>query len=112
VPHIHLVKRQLDVLRIQRLADHPILLVCNAVSGEQQSALSIQAAERALGRKFDVVIPEDRRTLFAAINQGVEISSVRTGTKVEQAISSMASRLAGSVGAAASPRRFALWRRS
>ncbi|HEY2052267.1 MAG TPA: AAA family ATPase [Caulobacteraceae bacterium] len=112
VPHIHLVKRQLDVLRIQRLADRPILLVCNAVSADQQAALSIQTAERALGRTFDVVIPEDRRTILAAINQGVELSAVRTGTKVEQAISSMADRLAGTVGAAAPQRRFGLWRRS
>jgi pilus assembly protein CpaE len=112
VPHIHLVKRQLDVLRMQRLADRPILLVCNSVSGEQQAALSVQAAERALGRTFDVVIPEDRRTLFAAINQGMEISAVRTGTKVERAISVMTDRLAGTVGAVPAPRRFGLWRRS
>jgi pilus assembly protein CpaE len=111
VPHIHLAKRQLDVLRVQRLADRPILLVCNAASAEQQAALSVKAAERALGRPFDIVAPEDRRTLFAAINQGVEISAVRTGTKVEHAVSLLADRLAGTVDASAPPRRFGLRRR-
>ena len=108
VPQIHLAKRQLDVLRVQGLADHPVVLVCNAASAEQLAALSLKAAERVLGRPFDIVVPEDRRTLFAAVNQGVEISAVRTGTKVEKAIALLADRLAGTVAAAAPPRRFGL----
>ena len=111
VPHVHLAKRQLDVLRIQRLADHPTVLVCNAVSADQQATLSLKAAERALGRSFDIVAPEDRRTFLAATNQGVEISAVRTGTKVEQAVSQLADRVAGTVDAAEPSRRFGLWRR-
>jgi pilus assembly protein CpaE len=116
VPHVHLAKRQLDVLRIQRLADRPTVLVCNAVSADQQAALSLKAAERALGRSFDIVAPEDRRTVLAATNQGVEISAVRTGAKVEQAVVQLADRVAGTVGAAEPSRRFGLrrfglWRR-
>ncbi|HEY1929706.1 MAG TPA: AAA family ATPase [Caulobacteraceae bacterium] len=111
VPHVHLAKRQLDVMRIQRLADHPTLLVCNAVSADQQAALTLKAAERALGRSFDIVVPEDRRTVLAATNQGVEISAVRTGTKVEQAVSLLADRVAGTIGAVEPSRRFGLWRR-
>jgi pilus assembly protein CpaE len=107
VPHIHLAKRQLDVLRVQGLADRQVILVCNAASAEQLAALSLKAAERALGRPFDIVVPEDRRTLFAAINQGLEISAVRTGTKVEKAVSLLADRVAGTA-AVAPPRRFGL----
>ena len=108
VPHIHLAKRQLDVLRMQGLADRPVVLVCNAASAEQLAVLSLKAAERALGLPFDIVVPEDRRTLFAAINQGVEISTIRAGTKVEKAISLLADRLAGTVAAPVPARRFGL----
>jgi pilus assembly protein CpaE len=108
VPQIHLAKRQLDVLRVQGLADRPVILVCNAASAEQLAVLSLKAAERALGRSFDIVIPEDRRTLSAAINQGLEIAAIRAGTKVEKAISLLANRLAGTVVAPAPSRRFGL----
>jgi pilus assembly protein CpaE len=97
VPHIQLVKRQLRVLAEQKLADHPVTLVCNAVSKEQQDSVSLKAAERALGRPFDVVIPEDHRLVTAAINQGLELSAVRRGTKVEKAVI----ELADAVGAKA-----------
>jgi pilus assembly protein CpaE len=73
------------------------LLICNAVSPSQTSSLSVKAAERALGRPFDVVIPEDLRTMTAAINEGVQISTVRRGTKLEKSLLTFAERV--SVGA-------------
>jgi len=94
VPHVQLVQRQLRALATQRLDDRPLILVCNAVSPEQTAVVSVKAAERALGRGFDVVIPEDRRTMTAAINQGVELSAVRRGTKLEKAIGDLARRMA------------------
>jgi pilus assembly protein CpaE len=97
VPHIQLVKRQLQVLATQKLDTRPLTLVCNSVSPEQQSSVSIKAAERALGRAFDVVIPEDRRIMTAAINQGLELSAVRRGTKLEKAINDLADKAAGGV---------------
>ena len=39
VPHVHFVRRQLDVLALQRLDNRPIVLLCNAITSEQQSAL-------------------------------------------------------------------------
>jgi pilus assembly protein CpaE len=86
VPHIHLVKRQLNMLSVQRLDDRPRLIVCNGLSADQQASLSLKAAERALGRAFDLVLPEDRRTMNAAINQGVPLSAIRRGTKLEKAL--------------------------
>lgn len=90
VPHIQLMRRQLRTLSAQRLDDRPRILVCNALSADQQSSVSIKAAERALGCEFDVVIPEDRRIMNEAINQGVEISAVRRGTKIERALRELA----------------------
>jgi pilus assembly protein CpaE len=86
VPHINLMKRQVQVLSSQGLDSTPTILVCNALSSEQQESVSLKAAERSLGRAFDVVLPCDVRTMNAAINQGVELASVRRGTKLEKAL--------------------------
>jgi pilus assembly protein CpaE len=90
IPHVHLVRRQLDLLAIQKLDDRPLILVCNALSSEQQASISIKAAERAIGRAFDIVIPEDRGVMSAAINQGLELSAIRRGTKLEKAVGLLA----------------------
>jgi pilus assembly protein CpaE len=89
VPHINLMKRQIQVLASQGLDATPTMLVCNALSGEQQESVSLKAAERSLGRAFDVVLPCDVRTMSAAINQGVELASVRRGTKLEKALTQL-----------------------
>jgi pilus assembly protein CpaE len=93
VPHIQLMQRQLRMLGNQRLDDREILLVCNALNSEQQASVPLKAAEKALGRPFDAVIPEDRRVMMDAINQGVEVSAVKRGTKLEKAIAQLAMRL-------------------
>ena len=94
VPHIQLVKRQLRVLASQRLDDKPLTLVCNSLSSDQSASVPVKSAERALGRTFDVIIPEDRRIMTAALNQGVEIAAVRRGTKLEKAVAQLADRIA------------------
>ena len=104
VPHINLVKRQLRALAAQSLDGIPLTLVCNQVNAEQQAIVSVKAAEKAIGRDFDVVIPEDRRLMDEAIAQGREISSVRRGSKLEKAIAELAANLAP-VAAAGEQRR-------
>jgi pilus assembly protein CpaE len=94
VPHIHLVKRQIQMLATQRLDGVPLILVCNAVSQDQLASLPIKSAEKALGRSFDVVVPEDRRVMTAAVNQGLGIAAVRRGTKLEKAIGELADKVA------------------
>lgn len=94
VPHVQLVKRQLRVLASQQLQDRPLILVCNSLSPDHTASVSIKAAERALGRDFDVIIPEDRRTMTAALNQGVELAAVRRGTKLEKAVGELADKVA------------------
>lgn len=94
VPHIQLVKRQFRVLLTQGLEGRPVTLVCNSLASVEKASVSLKAAEHALGREFDVVIPEDRWTMTEAINQGVEISAIRRGTKVEKAIRELAGKVA------------------
>ena len=100
-----------DALRAQGLEDRRLTLVCNAVSQEQASTLPLKTAERALGRSFDVVVPEDRPLMCAAINQGVELAAVRRGSKVEKAIAELAALLAPTPTPAAAAERKAWWSR-
>jgi pilus assembly protein CpaE len=99
VTQIQLVKRQLRMLKSQLLDEKPITLVANAVTADQTKAVSVKAAERAIGRNFDVVIPEDRRLMDAALNEGVELASVRRGTKLEKAVGELADKLLVSIDA-------------
>jgi pilus assembly protein CpaE len=94
VPNVQLVKRQLRMLD-----DRPTLIVCNALSKEQQASLTIKAAERAMERSFDMVIPDDPQVMVAAVNQGQEISGVKRGTRIEKAISDLADKILGRVAA-------------
>lgn len=94
VPHVHLARRQLHMLSAQRLDDVPLTLICNQVEPEGVSGISIKAAQQAIGRPFDLVIPEDRKLMHQAINQGVALSTVRRGTKIEAAIARLAETLA------------------
>lgn len=105
VPHIQMAKRQLRMLATQHLDGIPIVLVCNAVSRDQQSSLSLKAAERALDRRFDVVVPADVRTMAAAINQGVELATVRRGSGLEKAVAQLADRISNGVIAVKTARR-------
>ncbi len=98
VPHINLVKRQLRALGAQSLDGVPLTLVCNQVNAEQQAIVSVKAAEKAIGRDFDVVVPEDRRLMDEAIAQGREISGVRRGSKLEKAIAELAGALTPAAG--------------
>ena len=104
VPHVNFLKRQLRVLTAQGLDTKPLILVCNSLSSDQQATLSLKAAERAIGRSFDAVLPEDRRTMTAAINQGVELSAVRRGTKLEKSIAELGAKVAVGAMAPAEPR--------
>jgi pilus assembly protein CpaE len=94
VAHVHLARRQLGILSLQNLDRLPLTLICNAVTSDQQNLLSIKAAERALGRAFDIVMPEDGRAMGAATNQGVSLSEARRGTKLEKSVAQLAERMA------------------
>jgi pilus assembly protein CpaE len=94
VTHVHLARRQLGILSLQNLDRLPLTLVCNAVTGDQQNLLSIKAAEGALGRPFDIVVPEDVRVMGAATNQGLPLAEVRRGTKLEKLVGQLAERMA------------------
>jgi pilus assembly protein CpaE len=90
VPHTQLVRRQMAVFNTQLLSDKPLILVCNALDSEQRASVSLKAAEKAIGRPFDVIVPADERVMNAAINQGVPISNIKRRTKLEKALTDLA----------------------
>ncbi len=106
VPHTTLVKKQLRIITAQRLDTIPLTLVCNAVSADQKAIVSQSAAEKAIGRAFDVVIPEDRRLMNDAIAQGCEISAIRSDSKLERAIEALAAVVAPAVVSVEEKRRW------
>lgn len=108
VPRINLLKRQLRVLETQRLDSIPLTLVCNRVSADKRAVVSLKAAEKALGKDFDVVLPEDDRLMSDAIAQGCEIAEVQRGTKLEKAIANLAEIIEPAPVAAPQTRR-RLW---
>jgi pilus assembly protein CpaE len=94
VPHVYLARRQLHMLAAQALDDIPVTLICNQVESESASGISLKAAQQAIGRPFDLVIPEDRRLMHQAIDEGVALSALRRGSKIEAAIARLAEVIA------------------
>lgn len=86
VPHAYVTQRQLSVLRDQGIDPESVTLVCNRLGGDAPPPLSVRSVEGAIGRSFDVTIPEDRKLMGEAVNQGTAITSLRRGSKLEKAL--------------------------
>ena len=105
VAHVHLVRRQINILSMQNLDRLPTILACNAITADQQNLLSIKSAERAMGRSFHILLPEDARVMGGASNQGVSLAEVRRGTKLEKIVGQFADAMAADALAGATMRR-------
>lgn len=90
VPHALLTKRQLQMLAMQQLEDRPLTVVCNQAAPDKIGGVSVSAVQRAVGRSFDLIVPEERRLMSDAINQGVTVGALRRGTKLEKALQDLA----------------------
>ena len=105
VAHVHLVKRQCSILSMQNLDRLPIIFVCNAISADQQNLLSIKSAEKAMGRSFQILLPEDPRVMGGASNQGVSLAEIKRGTKLEKVVGQFADAMAADALTGATMRR-------
>jgi pilus assembly protein CpaE len=76
-PCLRNMPRLTDALRLAGVAPEQIRLVLNRTS--DNGALQRTQIERALGRTIDFQVLSDYRTMAAAMNSGVPISSVRGG---------------------------------
>jgi pilus assembly protein CpaE len=89
-----------------------MIMVCNRFSTDQRSIISQKDAEKAIGRAFDLLIPEDRALMNDAVAQGCEISSIRTGSKLEKSIGQLANLIipaTAGAGASSEPKRRWRW---
>jgi pilus assembly protein CpaE len=105
VGNLQLAKRQLRMLSNQRLDSTALTLVCNAVSGDQQQTLPIKAAERAIGREFDIVIPNEERVMREVSNEGVELKRLTRAGKLVKPLTALADTLLSSKVEAATGKR-------
>jgi pilus assembly protein CpaE len=77
VPCLRNMPRLVDALRLAGVAPEQIRIVLNRTS--DNGALQRSQIERALGRTIDFQVLSDYRTMAAAMNSGVPVSSVRPG---------------------------------
>jgi pilus assembly protein CpaE len=77
VPCLRNLQRLTDALRLAGVAPERLRIVLNRTS--DNGALLVSQIERALGRMIDFQVVSDYRTVAAAMNSGVPVSSVRAG---------------------------------
>ena len=85
VPSLRQGRRQLDMLRQEELDDVPVVVVANRVAGGffSRGGVSLKAAEKALGRKVDYVVPESP-AIKAAGEAGLPVNEVSGGRGIEK----------------------------
>ncbi len=49
----------------------------------------VKEAEKALGRRIDYFVPNEYKAVNTALNEGVRLSEVKRGSKVEKRIGSV-----------------------
>ena len=94
VASVRQAKRQIAMLRSEELDDIPLFVVANRVDSGPFShrAVTLSAAESALGRKFDFVVPETA-AIKAAAEAGKPLADVRGGRAVEKKLARMLERV-------------------
>jgi Flp pilus assembly CpaE family ATPase len=103
VPHMHQVRRQLSALGQQGLDTKSVTIVCNAVKAEESSSLSLRAAQAAIGRQFDIVIPDLGRLFVDTDNEGVTgieaaLRNPKLANLVDELLRSLTSKSLSTVG--------------
>jgi pilus assembly protein CpaE len=109
VPSLQQARRQIAMLRQEELDDIPVTVVANrvGVGPLSNSAVTLKAAEAALGRKIDHVIPETP-AVRAAAEVGNPLGEVRGGSAVDRKILACLEQAAG-LGSDAAGRRLPRW---
>jgi pilus assembly protein CpaE len=100
---MHQVRRQLSALGQQELDMKPVTIVCNAVKAEESSSLSLRAAQTAIGRQFDIVIPDLGRLFVDTDNEGVTgidaaLRNPKLANLVDELLRSLTSKSLNTVG--------------
>ena len=79
-------KRQLALMRGQGLSDAPIQIIVNRVEKKLFRPISVADVERALGHDVTHSIANDFNLVSTALDQGVLVSDLKSGSKVAKDI--------------------------
>lgn len=82
-------RRLLDIVREEGIEDARTSVVVNRFEKSWGRRVTEKEAEKALGRRIDFVIPNDYKTVNAALNEGVRLSEIKSGSKVEKRINEL-----------------------
>ena len=83
------------VAMLERAAPQAKLMVVANRAGRAENALSKAEFEKALGRKVDVVLPEDTKALATSVNRGKPLPVVAKGSKFVASLRQLSRRLEG-----------------
>src|SRR3546814_20059132 len=77
VPGVRQARRQLDTLGTEGLDDLPIRMVLNRFEKRWGATFTMKEVEKALGRKVDITVANDYRTVSEALDQRFSLDAVR-----------------------------------
>jgi pilus assembly protein CpaE len=87
VAGVRQARRQLDTLSERRLGAVPVVVVANRHRKRLfQREVGLREAERALGRKFDAIVPSDYKLVSEAHNAGMPVSAVKKRSRLEREV--------------------------
>ena len=73
-------------------------IVVNRFESRWSREVTVKEAEKALGRQIDYFVPNDYKTVNAALNEGVRLSEIKRGSKVEKRIDALFKSVLKGVG--------------
>lgn len=94
VPGIRRASKYLDLLAEHDLGQIPALIVANRYQRRLfAGGIRQKEAEKALGRKFDILVPSDFKTISEAINVGISVTEVRRRSPIAKSLRQLWNRL-------------------
>lgn len=98
VAPIRQTRRLLECLADKGLGDIPLAVLLNRYQKRWAEKLTVKDAEKAVGRNFDCFIPSDYKTVSAALDAGVRLSTVSRRNKVEKTVDAFVASLLEEAG--------------
>ena len=91
-------RRLLEIMREKGIDEAHTAIVVNRFESRWSREVTVKEAEKALGRQIDYFVPNDYKTVNAALNEGVRLSEIKRGSKVEKRIDALFNSVLKGVG--------------
>lgn len=91
-------RRLLEIMREKGIDEGQTAIVVNRFESRWSREVTVKEAEKALGRQIDYFVPNDYKTVNAALNEGVRLSEIKRGSKVEKRIDALFKSVLKGVG--------------